>query len=304
MTHEHQSASPALTEQILIDLDPSELVFTDHPNRDESAFGDEEFWELVKSIRAAGGNVQPVKVRLKSFDPVVYQVVYGHRRVLACKRLGLKVKAIIEPVLSDEQVVMQRISENSSRVAFRPIELGKLAAYAVDRGLFKSLRAFAAATDIDVSLVSKAHTLAQMPADILAAFPSLLELQYKDAKPLADAFRKNAVEMAARAANISQLNPRPGTSAVLKLLTSAGEPSGVEPFNIDQALRIDSAEVGTVKFGRSALTICLKTPAFSSTSPDEFKQSLEAWLRKMLLKSNARRNIARKRASQESGTDA
>jgi ParB family chromosome partitioning protein len=77
--------------------------------------------DLVASIKEKGILV-PIKVRpVKSG----FQVVYGHRRLLAAKKAGLvHVPAIVEE-MDDEQADRERLTENLQRLDLHPIDEAK-----------------------------------------------------------------------------------------------------------------------------------------------------------------------------------
>ncbi|SDQ31108.1 plasmid partitioning protein RepB [Pseudovibrio sp. Tun.PSC04-5.I4] len=74
---------------------------------------DEELDSLVESISQNGQQV-PVLVRPHPGKPDHYQIAYGHRRVKACQRLDIAVRAVVEN-LSDEELVIAQGKENEER---------------------------------------------------------------------------------------------------------------------------------------------------------------------------------------------
>lgn len=168
-----ESASPTRL------LDPSVIQPSRWANRHEDSFTSAEFVQLKAEISQAGVNAQPIKVRpLAGTDPQRYEVVFGHRRHRACSELGLQVLAMIEPV--DDRTLFEEMDrENRARSDLRPYEQGVMYARALAEGLYPSLRQMADAIGVDKSLVSKALRIAELPAPILDAFPSRLDLQYR-----------------------------------------------------------------------------------------------------------------------------
>jgi len=81
---------------------------------------DEEHAELVESIRDHGQQV-PVLLRPNPKDSARFQVVYGHRRVRACRTLEKPVRAVVR-ALTDAQLVVAQGQENSARKALSYIE--------------------------------------------------------------------------------------------------------------------------------------------------------------------------------------
>jgi ParB/RepB/Spo0J family partition protein len=77
-----------------------------------------EFVESVKSDM-----IHPIVVRLKNDGR--YEVVAGHRRYLAAKKLGRKTIACSIRELDDQQALALAIAENSQRIDVRPMELAR-----------------------------------------------------------------------------------------------------------------------------------------------------------------------------------
>lgn len=181
----------------LKEIDPSRIVPSRWANRHASSFADEEFAALKDEIREAGGVVQPIKVRpLKVLngstpaDGPRYELVFGHRRHRACLELGLPVRAIVEE-LSDQALFQQMERENRQRKNLSAWEQGCMYRQAIDAGLYPSLRRLAEAVDVDVSLVSKAVSLARLPEAVVAAFGSPTDIQFRWAGPLAEVVQKD-----------------------------------------------------------------------------------------------------------------
>jgi len=74
--------------------------------------------ELAQSISEIG-ILQPVLLRP---DGERYEVVFGHRRYLACKRLDLKKISAIVHKMTDEEAAVVRATENLNREDLTPIE--------------------------------------------------------------------------------------------------------------------------------------------------------------------------------------
>ena len=69
--------------------------------------------ELAESIAAHGQQV-PILARPHPELPARFQVAYGHRRVLAARKLGISVLAVVRP-LSDADLVVAQGKENLER---------------------------------------------------------------------------------------------------------------------------------------------------------------------------------------------
>lgn len=178
-------------------LDPATVKASKWANRHESSFLTAEFQDLKAEIAAAGGNVQPIKVRpvqvLNGSTPLTdptYELIFGHRRHRACMDLGIPVLAAIEEA-SDVSLFEQMERENRGRKNLSAWEQGTMYRKALDEGLYSSLRRLADSLGVDVSLVSKSVSLARLPDAVVAAFQSPLDIQFRWAAPLAEAMQKD-----------------------------------------------------------------------------------------------------------------
>ncbi len=97
----------------------------------------EEFDGLVESIRE-NGQVNPVLVRPHIDREGRYQLAFGHRRVAASRRLGLKVKAFVRE-MSDEQLVVAQGNENLERKNLSFIERALFALRLEERGMSRAV---------------------------------------------------------------------------------------------------------------------------------------------------------------------
>lgn len=117
----------------IVDLDPGRIdaaLVADRLNRDDE--GDPAFVALVASIGENGQQV-PVLVRPHPQEAGRYQAAYGHRRIQAARRLGIRVKAIVRD-LTDGELVLAQGKENTERRDLSFIERALFAKALVDYG--------------------------------------------------------------------------------------------------------------------------------------------------------------------------
>lgn len=99
--------------------------FEGHPF---SVKDDDEMKELMQSI-AENGVITPVLVKTKERDDdgnaVTYQMISGHRRKLACEKLGLETIPAVVVELSREEAVVAMTDSNMYRKDILPSELAK-----------------------------------------------------------------------------------------------------------------------------------------------------------------------------------
>lgn len=229
-------------------LDPNEVAASKFANRHQDEFKSDEFEQLRDDIRKTGRNVQPISVRpVHGRAEHKFEVIYGHRRLQACKDLGLKVWAIVVEA-TDEELFIAMDTENRQRKNPSPFELGDSYRRALEHGLFVSMRELAARLNVDLGLVSKAVVIANLPAEVLAAFPSPTAIQYRWGKSLSDAIQKDPEGVIRRAKKIKQEAALSAAEVLTKLLQS-GEASQ-EPAVRKIAVTGQAKPVG--KLSRSA----------------------------------------------------
>ena len=206
-------------------LDPKTITRSKWANRHDQSFTDPEFIALKIDIESAGGNVQPIKVRPLVGQVGQFEIVFGHRRHQACLELGMPVLAMITEV-NEQDLFIEMDRENRQRKDLRPYEQGMMYKRALDEGLFPSARKLAESSGIDLGMLGKALSLARLPSEVLLAFPSPLDLQYRWSSDLVKAVEKDADVVISRAKQIQKISPRPVAKIVFDQLLK-----GVEPFN-------------------------------------------------------------------------
>lgn len=209
-------------------LDPHLVQPSRWANRHESTFASVDYEALKHEIAVAGGNVQPIKVRPVSTadsQEQRYEIIFGHRRHRACLEAGLHVLAVVEP-LSDTDLFVEMDRENRARKDLSPWEQGMAYRRALDLGLFSSNRKLAEAVGADLSQVGKALSLAALPQEIVDAFASPLQIQFRWAKPLSDACKADEQGLMERAKLARKLGPVRTPAAVLRVLIDQDELGG------------------------------------------------------------------------------
>ena len=103
---------PKVEELLLSELTP----FKDHPFKVKN---DAEMAELMKSI-ADAGVLSPALARPKEGGG--YELISGHRRLAACKALGMDTMPVIVRRLTDEEAVITMVDSNLQREHILPSE--------------------------------------------------------------------------------------------------------------------------------------------------------------------------------------
>ena len=305
----HEAAEYAVPGPIALDLDPSEgdaaaavaahpslplptraEVFldtatireSDAPNRDESAYADAAYAQLRANVQQVGRNISAIKVRRvkrarnRSMAHVLYEVVYGQRRLRACQELGLKVLAIIEDEMDDRAALLERVAENTGRQDFTALELGRICVHALETKLFATQRQLATSLGRDTSDVSKAVALASLPPAVIAAFDCPRDLQYRHAKPLRDAIARDPSAVLAAAQEISEeIGPRPPGKVLARLTRSATNAIGPSNSGAPVSLAYKGTEFGTLEVGASGYLTIKILDAFGPALGELLKLELQ-----------------------------
>lgn len=241
---------------VVVKLDPSRVRDSKWKNRHELSFSTKEFLDLKTEIESAGENVQAIKVRRVEGVPDEYEVVYGRRRLRACRDLGLRVNAIIEQ-LDDVQLFIEADRENRKRADLTPWEQGAMYKHALDAGLFSSQRQMAAKLGVSSGNLSVAIQLASLPEEVVAAFPSPLDLQFRWGGALTAALERDAVRVGQLAREIAAREVRPTAKEVFTLLTS---PPGAAREAASKELRSAGKKVGVwTRDGRGGFSFKVKS---------------------------------------------
>lgn len=177
-------------------IDPSLIDASLFANRHEDSFATDSFTALMDEIKAAGGNAQPVKVRPKKGGR--FEIVFGHRRIEACRRLGLEVFAIVEEV-DDKQLWLEMTYENEARSDLTPYEMSMHYKAAIDQGLYKNWSELADALGKAKNTLSRYSAIAALPDVIIEAFASPTHIKVRHADKLVELLKNDRAEVLARA---------------------------------------------------------------------------------------------------------
>ena len=92
------------------------IPFENHPFKKRDGIEKEELTESVKE----NGLLQPIIVR--SFSAGTYEIISGHRRVEACKELGIQIVPAIVREMSKDEAVIAMVDSNLQREHLLPSE--------------------------------------------------------------------------------------------------------------------------------------------------------------------------------------
>ena len=198
-------------------LDPKSIRPSRWANRHESTYDSPAFAELKGDVETAGGNVQPILVRPLGGELDCFELVFGHRRHRACLELGLPVLSMVDEI-SDKELFALMDRENRARSDLSPYEQGEMYRKALDEGIYPSLRQMAGDIGVNPGNASKAMAIARLPAEVLAAFDSPTQIQYRWGQELLDALQRDPEGTVARAKKLRLGSKRLSAANVMDAL--------------------------------------------------------------------------------------
>ena len=104
-------------ERAVLDIDTALIDDTPWRDRQELSTEDRDFHLLIESIRQHG-QISPIALR--RIDDR-YQIVFGHRRVHACRILNIQVRAVVMD-RDDRSLIVAMLIENPARKDLSPVE--------------------------------------------------------------------------------------------------------------------------------------------------------------------------------------
>ncbi|WP_417720832.1 plasmid partitioning protein RepB [Salipiger sp.] len=151
-----------LKNRSIVELDP--FAISEGGLRDRVEHDEADHASLMESIRLYGQQV-PVLVRPDPDHADRYRIVYGRRRVLAHRDLGLPVKAMIRD-LDDREAILAQGQENSARRDLSFIERANFARQMVEAGYERKIICDALSTD--KTLISRLLQVAEaVPVEVI-----------------------------------------------------------------------------------------------------------------------------------------
>lgn len=256
-----QKALKSSTSSIVVSIPAHLIKISRFANREESEFKSESFTKLRDNIELSAGNITPIIVRVickeapagralcdQRLDSPSYEIVAGHRRYRACRELGLNVKALVVPSMTDAELFLHMQNENAEREKPCPYAEGKSFKLALAGGYFKNQIHLAKSLPRDPGDVSRAIALADLPDWLVNAFASPADLQFHDAKLLNDAMKSDCEAMqmvATQIAESGEMHPR--SQVMKKLLDAATGNSRIGPSNFPKKrdIRVKDKAVAT-----------------------------------------------------------
>ncbi|MRD49374.1 ParB/RepB/Spo0J family partition protein [Caenimonas koreensis DSM 17982] len=259
-------------------VDSATVGVSAYANRHEDEFSTPEFASLRDQIQNAGRNVQPIMVRgVKGRGSVQFEVMFGHRRLRACQDLGIPVWVVVVEA-SDQELFLAMDMENRERKNPSPFELGESYRRALHNELFPSLRALASRLHLDSGYVTRAYAIATLPPEVLDAFSSRTEIQFRWGKELSDKLQQDPEGVIKRALEIKAAGQKYGPSDVLARLLGHSESTPATELDIrPQGAKKAIAKIKQDKSG--AVTVKVVPGVIATDKLDELHRILAKFLK-------------------------
>ncbi|MBR0560492.1 plasmid partitioning protein RepB [Neokomagataea anthophila] len=145
----------------VIELSP-DLIETSFIS-DRMRGGEEAYQQLKEAIKDTG-QLSPILVRPHPSKNGMYQTAYGHRRLRACRELGLNIKATVRE-LSNHDLIIAQGQENSARADLSYIERATFAHRLLEQDYDRTT--IMKALSIDKTTLSRMLTVSQNVPPIL-----------------------------------------------------------------------------------------------------------------------------------------
>lgn len=251
---------------VILRLDPESIGLTQFANRHELSLSvdDPAFRAFKENIRIHGQDT-PVRVRPAAApSKTAYELVEGHRRHAACLQLnkevegGFPILARLDAKAADaKDLVLKMYRENAERQDLSAHEMGGMFAQWLREGLFKSQRDISAATGLHETTIGQYVAIAELPAEVIAAFRDPRAISLRWSKDLAKACRDRLKVVLARAAKIAKTDPPAQPEAVYRALTAAPSTSDGRPrrSKLSESVKVDDKVLFTIALKGGRLTL-------------------------------------------------
>ena len=267
-------------------IDPRQIALTRWADRHPDSFSSQAFLELKQEIESAGGNVQPIKVRpirgagADHADGPRFELVYGSRRTRACLELGLPVRAVVDENIDDQSLYVQMQRENRGRANLSAWEQGVSYHKALNEGLFPSARRLAEQIGLDHSNVAKALRVAELPQEIVGAFRSPVDIQFRWAVALDKAYQQDPDAVLSAARLLAGRSPKPAAAEVFHSLTESVSAKGKpKAKDATRTFAIADGKKGVIRAAKGgAVTVELPRGVLSPARWAAFETALQKLL--------------------------
>ncbi|KPN63845.1 chromosome partitioning protein, ParB family [Aliiroseovarius crassostreae] len=230
---------------------------------------DGEVHDLAKSIKLNGQQV-PVLLRPSQEQDGKFEVIYGRRRILACREAGTPVKALVR-TMDDGQALLAKGLENSARTDLSFYERARFAKAITDQGYSNEelMQALSISKNTLSQLTRATKHIPDRVGDLIGAAP-------KGGRPkwnaLSDAFRDNLIGAEKAEQILSALPGDKDSDDRLSLLLNSISSKKAKPEKSNER-KIQTGV--TMKSNDKAVTISVKRAGGSAAFATWLEQNIE-----------------------------
>lgn len=244
---------------------------------------------LAKSISESGQQI-PVLLRPSPEQDGHFEVIYGRRRILACKQLGIPAKALIR-TLDDAEALMAKGLENSSRTDLSFYERARFATAIIAQGYERTIAC--QALSVSKNTLSQLERITRIIPDIVGdAIGSAPEAGRPKWMALAIEFENGEIEETQCLRILGNCSPDMTSDERLTHLTR--EISAPNKKSIETSTRTPFDGV-QIKSGNSSISLSVKRSGKHSAFADWLDQNLDGILQESFERFQLQDNNAKTR---------
>ncbi len=252
------------------EIDPNRVRASKFANRHADHFRSRAFAALREDIVLSEGNTVPIMVRPITDDPDAdYEVIYGHRRLQACRDAGFDVLAVIQPA-TDHELYALMVRENNAREDLSAFEEAVSYKKALDEGLYPNQQRLADAIGVSQGRISQVLAITKVPNSIVELFSSPLNFQYRWAHDILGVMRERRPEVMAVA---KSLKGQTGLTdrVILDALLMAPSPAPA----VKMPITVAGKSVGSITADDKGLKVTLPQQSLSAEQVSNLKTAIE-----------------------------
>jgi ParB family chromosome partitioning protein len=260
------SGNPSIARNI-VSVSPFRCRVWELHDRLDDYITEESCANEIQSFEAHGQLVPALGRPLYADPDHDIEIVYGARRLFVARHLRAPLQVELR-VMSDREALLAMDMENRHRKDTSPYERGLMYQRCLRAGLFSSQDELARTLNISPSRVSRLLKLTQLPAVVMNAFESPLELREGWGLNLYNAWQDERARqlIAERARTLAQQTPRVNAlEAYRRLLAPAGAGIRSKARHRDEVVR-DHGGAALFRIRRRRSAVAFLMPA--SISPN------------------------------------
>jgi ParB family transcriptional regulator, chromosome partitioning protein len=265
----------------VVAVDPFRCRMWRGHERLEECINAESCKDEIESFLRHGQRAPVLGRRLSDDATHDFELVYGARRLFVARHLNVALSVEVRE-LTDHGAVIALDIENRQRKELSPYERGRAYRMWIQNGIVASQDDLAQTLNISASQVSRLIKLAELPCELVSAFPSPVDICEAWGRVLMDLWSDPTTRPALRAAAqaiVNEKQSRPPVAVFKRLIAAAGEVHRASLVKVgdarDEVIKDDSGRpLFRVRQHRADTALLLPTSAMSSRVLAEIKREV------------------------------